>query len=170
MLNKNALHPNFYYNFIVTANCSGIIGNSNIKLYVEPSDLVVILDRTDSSIPSAVDVFINGNNSYDPDSMSIIEHLWTCEYTNGYSCNKILLFNNLTNLTIISSNLIPGAGLLITLTISADIRMTSKTILFDVIDSLYTYIGTSFNTAKVEPSFDTYIHTEITSTGSYSIT
>ena len=138
-------------------------------IFSEGSALVLILDKTDSSIPSTINLFINGDKSYDPNNISSIEYLWTCANSNGQSCNNILLSQKLSNLTILSSSLTGRTDLLITLTISADTRTASKTVTFNIIDNLYTYIDVLFNTIKIEPSFNTYIQTAIISTGSYSI-
>ena len=75
----------------------------------------------------------------------------------------------LSNLTIPSNNLIGRSTIMITLTIYADTRRTSKTVTFYIKDRLCAYIDVLFNTPKVEPSLDTFIQTEITSKVSYNI-
>ena len=168
-LNKNILPPYFYYNFTVTVSCLFISGSSSMTIFTDVSNLVVILDRTNGNIPSGSDLFINGNNSYDPNNVSSIRYLWTCADNNGYSLNSIIVSQTSSNLTILSKNLIGRGTIMITLTISADKRTTSKSILLDIIASLYTYINVYFNPPKIEPSTSTYIKAQITSTGTYSI-
>ena len=74
------------------------------------------------------------------------------------------------NLTILSNKLSAGTTLLITLTISADTRSTSKTITLDIVSNLFAYIDILFNAAKVETSLAVYIDTKIISTVDYNIT
>ena len=74
-ITKNMLSPGYTYNFSVTASCSSISGSANISIFVESSPLVVIFDRTNSSISKRFDLFINGIKSYDPDKKSTLSYL-----------------------------------------------------------------------------------------------
>ena len=68
IINKHALPTGFYYNFTVTVTTLGVSGSASISVFSEASSLELILSKGDSSIPSSIDLFINGDQSYDPDN------------------------------------------------------------------------------------------------------
>ena len=68
-----------------------------------------------------------------------------------------------------SSSLTGGTTLIITLTVSADTRSTSASIIFNVIADLSTYINILFTAVKVEPSFTTIITAQVYSSVRVSI-
>ena len=167
-ISKNILPSGYMYNFSVIASCSSISGSANISIFVESSPLVVIFDRTNSSISKKFDLFIDGKGSYDPDKVSTLSYHWTCSMSNGL-CPNFPSKNTLSNLTMPSSSLIGGTTLIITLTISGDTRTSSASIVFNVIAQLSTYINILFNMPKVEPSFTTIIVSQVYSSVAVTI-
>jgi REJ domain len=167
---KNYLKPNFTYNFSVVANCSNITGQSFITISSEFSPLVVVLNQKSGTISNIKDLVVNGGESYDPNGISQISYSWGCSYINNTSCNSLIQNISSNYLTIKSSSLVSGY-LNITLTISAlnNTRTSSASILLQVIQNLKTFISTSFNQTKIEPSMDYLIASQIVSYTNYTI-
>jgi len=132
-----ALHPGVAYTFQVVASDSHYNGSASFTITVQPSPLVVSLNRTDSEIPANKALAISGAQSFDPDkSVGALSFLRRC-LEGSRDCvdaqgGLVVSGRSGEVVRILPGQMKVGATWNITLVISKDTRSASKSILLSI--------------------------------------
>lgn len=140
IIRPSKLPPNRNYIFRVEAQDNKISAFADIVIKVEPSELVLKLDRSDGSANIYEDLTISALESYDPDDPNTnLKYLWTCYEENSECVDNVgeLLIGkeDEKSLRVISGRLVERKKYLFTLSIYDDNRSTSRSVIITASNS-----------------------------------
>ena len=149
------------YIFTVTATLKDLTGSASVSVTVSSSSLVLLVNRPSGTITSSVGFSADASGSYDPDnSNTILSFSWSTSPSSILSNVQ----STSSKLTIPGDNFQNQGSFTLTVAIYSDVRTSTSTFSYSVVDNVNTVITFTIPTYKVILSQQFKVKTSITST------
>ena len=149
------------YVFTVRVSLQGVTGTASVSITVTSTPLVIIFNRAPGDITSSLGFVGSASRSYDPDNQNtVLSFSWTTSPTAILSGVSPV---NSNAITIPGNNLHGYTSFVLTLIVSADIRSTSLSTKYAIVDNLNTVIAMTVP-SSIPTTKQLTINTSITST------